>query len=146
MGIDQLGFQSVQLGYLKILKMGNTDPNNTKAGNRIRVYQPGKSPVRDLQARQPSQLDGFQTKLISWFTTPMIALYLSGMTHLSAGHNVALSQLLTARTKLKTARNTYPEAHMDRRTLHSTVARTHKLTASSHSLSDVDSGHLTGIN
>ncbi|KZV21362.1 receptor protein kinase-like protein [Dorcoceras hygrometricum] len=26
-------------------------------------------------------------------TTPMIALYLSGMTHLSAGHNVALSQL-----------------------------------------------------
>ncbi|KZV20687.1 hypothetical protein F511_09664 [Dorcoceras hygrometricum] len=32
MGIDQLGFQSVQLGYLKILQMGNTDPNNTKAG------------------------------------------------------------------------------------------------------------------
>ncbi|KZV45591.1 disease resistance protein-like [Dorcoceras hygrometricum] len=32
MGIDQLGFQSVQLGYLKILQMGNADPNNTKAG------------------------------------------------------------------------------------------------------------------
>ncbi|KZV45151.1 hypothetical protein F511_27746 [Dorcoceras hygrometricum] len=32
MGIDQLGFQSVQLGYLKILQMGNEDPNNTKAG------------------------------------------------------------------------------------------------------------------
>ncbi|KZV54150.1 pentatricopeptide repeat-containing protein mitochondrial [Dorcoceras hygrometricum] len=32
MGIDQLGFQSVQLGYLKILQMGNTDPDNTKAG------------------------------------------------------------------------------------------------------------------
>ncbi|KZV40827.1 hypothetical protein F511_23149 [Dorcoceras hygrometricum] len=32
MGIDQLGFQSVQLGYLKILQMGNTDPNNTNAG------------------------------------------------------------------------------------------------------------------
>ncbi|KZV44318.1 hypothetical protein F511_24951 [Dorcoceras hygrometricum] len=31
MGIDQLGFQSVQLGYLKILQMGNVDPNNTKA-------------------------------------------------------------------------------------------------------------------
>ncbi|KZV44004.1 phosphatidylinositol-4-phosphate 5-kinase [Dorcoceras hygrometricum] len=30
MGIDQLGFQSVQLGYLKILKMGNADPNNKK--------------------------------------------------------------------------------------------------------------------
>ncbi|KZV22273.1 hypothetical protein F511_07474 [Dorcoceras hygrometricum] len=36
MGIDQLGFQSVQLGYLKILQMGNTDPNNTKAEKRIR--------------------------------------------------------------------------------------------------------------
>ncbi|KZV55661.1 hypothetical protein F511_32144 [Dorcoceras hygrometricum] len=36
MGIDQLGFQSVQLGYLKILQMGNTDPNNTKAGKRTR--------------------------------------------------------------------------------------------------------------
>ncbi|KZV28113.1 hypothetical protein F511_27679 [Dorcoceras hygrometricum] len=32
MGIDQLGFQSIQLGYLKILQMGNADPNNTKAG------------------------------------------------------------------------------------------------------------------
>ncbi|KZV54637.1 cyclic nucleotide-gated ion channel 1-like [Dorcoceras hygrometricum] len=32
MGIDQLKFQSVQFGYLKILQMGNTDPNNTKAG------------------------------------------------------------------------------------------------------------------
>ncbi|KZV31940.1 putative glycosyltransferase [Dorcoceras hygrometricum] len=122
-------------------------------------------------------------------TTPMIALYLLGMTHLYAGHNVALSQispghgnlsllklaallvtpnsagtslelksvkeisylssqlhfssliptvrthilfylakqLLTARTKLKTARNTYPEAHTVSRKLYSTVARTYEL-------------------
>ncbi|KZV24417.1 hypothetical protein F511_23737 [Dorcoceras hygrometricum] len=37
MVIDQLGFQSVQLGYLKILQMGNTDPNNTKAGKEYEV-------------------------------------------------------------------------------------------------------------
>ncbi|KZV23094.1 WPP domain-interacting protein 2-like [Dorcoceras hygrometricum] len=30
MGIDQLNLHFVQLGYLKILQMGNTDPNNTK--------------------------------------------------------------------------------------------------------------------
>ncbi|KZV35285.1 hypothetical protein F511_21301 [Dorcoceras hygrometricum] len=37
MGIDQLGFQSVQLGYLKILQMGNADPNNTEAGKEYKV-------------------------------------------------------------------------------------------------------------
>ncbi|KZV40737.1 hypothetical protein F511_14777 [Dorcoceras hygrometricum] len=55
-------------------------------------------------------------------------------------------QLLTARTKLKTARNTYPEAHTHRRTLYSTVTKTHQLTASSRSLSNVEPGFLTGIN
>ncbi|KZV31151.1 hypothetical protein F511_28250 [Dorcoceras hygrometricum] len=35
--IDQLALHSVQLGYLKILQMGNTDPNKTKAGKQIRV-------------------------------------------------------------------------------------------------------------
>ncbi|KZV57493.1 hypothetical protein F511_31869 [Dorcoceras hygrometricum] len=35
-GIDQLALHSVQLGYMKILQMGNTDPNNTKAGKQIR--------------------------------------------------------------------------------------------------------------
>ncbi|KZV21255.1 hypothetical protein F511_25282 [Dorcoceras hygrometricum] len=35
-GIDQLNLRSVQLGYLKILQVGNTDPNNTKAGKQIR--------------------------------------------------------------------------------------------------------------
>ncbi|KZV27557.1 hypothetical protein F511_10961 [Dorcoceras hygrometricum] len=55
-------------------------------------------------------------------------------------------QLLTARTKLKTARNTYPEAHTHRRTLYSTVAKTHQLTAYSRSFSNVEPGFLTGIN
>ncbi|KZV44200.1 protein kinase, catalytic domain containing protein [Dorcoceras hygrometricum] len=36
MGIDLLKFQSVQLGYLKILQLGNTDPNNK---NRKRKYE-----------------------------------------------------------------------------------------------------------
>ncbi|KZV23712.1 hypothetical protein F511_07189 [Dorcoceras hygrometricum] len=78
MGIDQLGFQSVKLGYLKILQMGKA---------------PGKSSVCDLQARQPSQLGGSDTTNLL-ITTPMIALDLSGTTHLSADHNVALSQVL----------------------------------------------------
>ncbi|KZV20946.1 hypothetical protein F511_38291 [Dorcoceras hygrometricum] len=41
-GIDQLALHSVQLGYLKILQMGNTNPNNTKAGKEIR----GQASVR----------------------------------------------------------------------------------------------------
>ncbi|KZV18395.1 hypothetical protein F511_25116 [Dorcoceras hygrometricum] len=36
-GIDQLALHSVQLGYLKILQVGNTDPNNTKVGNKYEV-------------------------------------------------------------------------------------------------------------
>ncbi|KZV15679.1 cyclase-associated protein 1 [Dorcoceras hygrometricum] len=42
MGIDQLALHSVQLGYLKILQMGNTDPKDTKAGKEIR----GQASVR----------------------------------------------------------------------------------------------------
>ncbi|KZV32749.1 hypothetical protein F511_31459 [Dorcoceras hygrometricum] len=79
MGIDQLKFQSVQLGYLMILQMGNTDPNNTKAGKRIR----GPSAIT---ARWSSDTTNQSV------TTPMIALDLSGTKHLSASHNVALSQ------------------------------------------------------
>ncbi|KZV22843.1 hypothetical protein F511_19435 [Dorcoceras hygrometricum] len=37
MGIDQLNLHSVQLGYLKILQMGNTDPNNTKQESKYEV-------------------------------------------------------------------------------------------------------------
>ncbi|KZV52325.1 hypothetical protein F511_38142 [Dorcoceras hygrometricum] len=37
MGIDQLNLPSVQIGYLKILQMGNTDPNNTKQENKYEV-------------------------------------------------------------------------------------------------------------
>ncbi|KZV55846.1 hypothetical protein F511_18836 [Dorcoceras hygrometricum] len=36
-GIDQLNFHSVQLDYLMLLQMGNTDPNKTKAGNKYEV-------------------------------------------------------------------------------------------------------------
>ncbi|KZV56821.1 hypothetical protein F511_17201 [Dorcoceras hygrometricum] len=159
-------------------------------------------------ACQPSQLGGFSDTTNQLVTTPMIALNLSGTTHLSASHNVALSQillrhdsfncsncfltghgthnrrncpgaksvkasqysaqilasttyclwsrtqiwfylsqqLLTARTKLKTARNTYREAHTHMRTLYSTVVKTHQLTASSRFLFNVEPGFLTGIN
>ncbi|KZV40122.1 hypothetical protein F511_41007 [Dorcoceras hygrometricum] len=36
-GIDQLNFHSVQLDYLMLLPMGNTDRNKTKAGNKYEV-------------------------------------------------------------------------------------------------------------
>ncbi|KZV53069.1 hypothetical protein F511_03982 [Dorcoceras hygrometricum] len=37
MGIDLLNLHSVQLGYLKILQVGNIDPNNTKQENKYEV-------------------------------------------------------------------------------------------------------------
>ncbi|KZV18596.1 hypothetical protein F511_41375 [Dorcoceras hygrometricum] len=76
MGIDQLNLHSVQLGYLKILQMGNADPNNTKAGKQIRG------------SVNPSQLGGRHSNPV--VTTPMIALDFSGTTTQSASHNVAL--------------------------------------------------------
>ncbi|KZV16656.1 hypothetical protein F511_42944 [Dorcoceras hygrometricum] len=36
-GIDQLNLHSVQLGYLKILQVGNIYPNNTKQKNKYEV-------------------------------------------------------------------------------------------------------------
>ncbi|KZV51436.1 hypothetical protein F511_20816 [Dorcoceras hygrometricum] len=111
-----MALHSVQLGYLKILQMGNTDPNNTKAGNKYEVKpqyeklsktanhehaiinamncmeaikdqiarpvyqlenhlsrasiprtinQSGKSSVRDIPARQPSQLGGIPKRQVS---------------------------------------------------------------------------------
>ncbi|KZT76887.1 putative protein S-acyltransferase 19-like [Dorcoceras hygrometricum] len=110
-GIDQLALHSVHLGYLKILQMGNIDPNNTKAGKEIRdqcinwqiisvslytrtVYQPEKSSVRDLQSPpvSPSQLGGRHSNPV--VTTPMIALDFSGTTHQSASHNVAFNRII----------------------------------------------------
>ncbi|KZV41674.1 3-hydroxyisobutyryl-CoA hydrolase-like protein 3, mitochondrial [Dorcoceras hygrometricum] len=115
MRIDQLGFQSVQLGYLKILQMGNADPNNTKAGKEYEVkphlytrtvYQPGKSSVR---ASGPSAITArwYSDTTNQSVTTPMIALYLSGTTHLSAGHNVALSQVLNRSKAQYNSHSTY---------------------------------------
>ncbi|KZV48927.1 oxysterol-binding protein-related protein 3C-like [Dorcoceras hygrometricum] len=77
--------------------MGNTDPNNTKAGKQIRGQaSPSsrwKSSVRDILARQPSQLDGSDTTT-PLITTPMIALDHSSTTTQSAGHNVAFNQVI----------------------------------------------------
>ncbi|KZV25128.1 hypothetical protein F511_43302 [Dorcoceras hygrometricum] len=48
MGIDQLNLHSVQLGYLKTLQMGNTDPNNTKAGKEIRGQASVRRAIKQL--------------------------------------------------------------------------------------------------
>ncbi|KZV17430.1 formin-like protein 5 [Dorcoceras hygrometricum] len=130
-GIDQLNLHSVQLGYLKILQVGNTDPNNTKAGKQI----------RGLASTSVS------TGTSSQITTPMIALDFSGTTHQSASHNVAFNQVINQsfnqardispgmanlkpsltgydnsvakklKLNFKTEENTYPKAYTNRGTL-----------------------------
>ncbi|KZV25814.1 hypothetical protein F511_32131 [Dorcoceras hygrometricum] len=73
-------------------------------------------------------------------TTPMIALYLSGTTHLSAGHSVALSQVLN---RSKAHRNHLPKSS---RTLGSSFAKKFDQHCYFAFLCSVDSGHLIGIN
>ncbi|KZV19724.1 hypothetical protein F511_34953 [Dorcoceras hygrometricum] len=68
---------------------------------------------------------------------------LSGMT---ASIAQTAYSLVTAHTTGGTVRELNPEAHTHRRTLYSTVAKTHQLTASLRSLSNVEPGFLTGIN
>ncbi|KZV15959.1 hypothetical protein F511_25376 [Dorcoceras hygrometricum] len=68
------------LGYLKLLQMGNADPNKTKAGNKYEVKP------------HPSQLGGRHSNPV--VTTPTIALDFSGTTQQSASHNVAPNQML----------------------------------------------------
>ncbi|KZV31282.1 hypothetical protein F511_41657 [Dorcoceras hygrometricum] len=115
MGIDQLNLHSVQLGYLKILKVGNADPTNTKAGKQIRgqasldqrinwqikslkpLYHAQqvsrwKSSVRDIQGPSTHHSSVVFRHNNQSITTPMIALDFSGTTNQSASHNVALKQ------------------------------------------------------
>ncbi|KZV46130.1 hypothetical protein F511_13499 [Dorcoceras hygrometricum] len=99
--------------------MGNADPNNTKAGKEYEV-KPQTSVIKacyqlavisieplyphsvstgeiiGLSSSCPSAITArfFSDTTDQSVTTPMIVLYLSGMIHLSAGHNVALSQVL----------------------------------------------------
>ncbi|KZV50550.1 hypothetical protein F511_14209 [Dorcoceras hygrometricum] len=90
-GIDQVALHSVQLGYLKILQMGNTDPNNIKAGKEIRGQASVRRAIKTANHPvSPSQLGGRHSNPI--VTTPMIALDFSGTTHQSASHNVAFNQ------------------------------------------------------
>ncbi|KZV41315.1 nuclear pore complex protein Nup98-Nup96 [Dorcoceras hygrometricum] len=51
MGIDQLKFQSVQLGYLKILQLGNIDPNNKSRKRKYEVKPQNRSrrPANQLE-------------------------------------------------------------------------------------------------
>ncbi|KZV14642.1 hypothetical protein F511_41670 [Dorcoceras hygrometricum] len=107
-------------------------------------------------------------------TTTMIALDLSATTHLSAGHNVALSQMLTkaqivplpsnsTSTDLtqarqlqfdqlvsslvsKTTAGTTSRVQKNQRTLGSDLSKSFERTDSSRFSSDVESGFLTGIN
>ncbi|KZV39005.1 hypothetical protein F511_38570 [Dorcoceras hygrometricum] len=220
MGIDQLGFQSVHPGYLKILQMGNTDPNNTNSGKRVRgqascinrgnhrsviirpvshhssvVIRHNQSvghhsddsvvPIRhdtSVCRSQRGSISGSQSIIGSIYLTrngnfSLLKISTSLVTSNIVGTSLELKsvkefsylssqlhfssliptirthiwfylarKLLSARTKLNTARNTYPEDHTHRRTFYSTVAKTHQLTSSSRSLSNVKPGFLTCIN
>ncbi|KZV57466.1 DNAJ heat shock N-terminal domain-containing protein [Dorcoceras hygrometricum] len=122
-GIDQLNLHSVQLGYLKILQVGNADPNS--------------EPV------SPSQLGGRHSNSV--VTTPMIAFDFSGTTHQSASHNVAFNQVINQsinqaqdakqlKHNFKTEENTYPKAYTNRRTLGQDFTKSVERTGSSRFL------------
>ncbi|KZV58179.1 hypothetical protein F511_35900 [Dorcoceras hygrometricum] len=97
-GIDQLNLYSVHLGYLKILQMGNTDPNNTKQENKYEV-KPHKSAGGNhrsmiFRVHDPITARWSSDTTNQSVTTPMIALDFSGTTNQSASHNVALKQVI----------------------------------------------------
>ncbi|KZV52765.1 hypothetical protein F511_42475 [Dorcoceras hygrometricum] len=119
-GIDRLNLHSVQLGYLKILQMGNADPNNTKQENNTRAnkdriarpaYQLANQNLSSLYTTHSKSAGGNHRSVIfrvrqpitaRWssdttnqsVTTSMIALDFSGTTNQSASHNVALKQVI----------------------------------------------------
>ncbi|KZV22640.1 zinc finger protein 93 [Dorcoceras hygrometricum] len=152
MGIDQLGFQSVQPGYLKILQMGNADPNITKAGKEYEIllrhgsFNCSNCFLTGHGTHNRRNCPGAKSVKASQYSAQILASTTYCLRPRAQIWFYLSQQLLTTRTKLKTARNTYPEAHRHRRTLYSTVAKTHQLTTSSHSLSNVEPGFLTGIN
>ncbi|KZV40562.1 NAC domain-containing protein 90-like [Dorcoceras hygrometricum] len=113
--LGRLNLHSVQLGYLKILQMGNTDPNNAKQENKyeldqrinwqIKSLEPlyhaqqvsrWKSSVRDFRVRQPITARWSSDTTNQSVTTPMIALDFLGTTNQSASHNVALKQVINS--------------------------------------------------
>ncbi|KZV29318.1 hypothetical protein F511_34973 [Dorcoceras hygrometricum] len=81
MGIEQLNFKSIQLGYLKILQMGNTDPKITGThGNGDRPAEPPLCPdwlpedpangaIKDRIARPASQM-AYQLSLYTLHSKP----------------------------------------------------------------------------
>ncbi|KZV30269.1 hypothetical protein F511_39387 [Dorcoceras hygrometricum] len=115
MGIDQLGFQSVQLGYLKILQLGNADPNNTKAGKRVRgqascINRGNHRSVIIRPISHHSSVVFRHNQSVGHHSDD--ALNLSGTTHMSAGHNVALSQV-SKRVTNSTANDVTPTNQND---------------------------------
>ncbi|KZV51670.1 hypothetical protein F511_32022 [Dorcoceras hygrometricum] len=60
MGIDQLGFQSVQLDYLKILQLGNTDPNNKNHENK---YETQTTPKQENKYEVKPQYEELSKQL-----------------------------------------------------------------------------------
>ncbi|KZV31164.1 hypothetical protein F511_16488 [Dorcoceras hygrometricum] len=84
MGIDQLKFQSVHPGYLKILQLGNTDPNNKKQEKEYEVKPQSSRPAKKLAVISIEPL----------YPHSVSTGEIIGTTHLSASHNMALSQVL----------------------------------------------------
>ncbi|KZV51337.1 hypothetical protein F511_12032 [Dorcoceras hygrometricum] len=117
-GIDQLNFHSVQLGYLKLLQMGNTDPNNKSRKRKYELDQSINWQLKSSLYTTHSQSAGGNHRSViigarqpitaRWrhsnpvVTTPTIALDFSGTTQESASHNVAPNQIsswLKSRTR-----------------------------------------------
>ncbi|KZV48675.1 hypothetical protein F511_22915 [Dorcoceras hygrometricum] len=106
MGIDQLALHSVQLGYLKILKMGNTDPKGTKAGKEIRGQASVRRAIKTAnhatcyEMHEAIKESIIKTSVSTEKSSQVEPLYphsistgeIIGTTHLSASHNVALNR------------------------------------------------------
>ncbi|KZV17958.1 hypothetical protein F511_41999 [Dorcoceras hygrometricum] len=135
------------------------------------VYQPGKSLVRDIEARQPSQLDGFQTQLsVGHHSDDSVVPFrhdtsvcrsqcgsISGSQpikgsiflpqQISPGHgNLSLLKRATSLVMPNSAGTCLELNSKISRTPGSSFAKTFDQHCYFALLSSVDSGHLTGIN
>ncbi|KZV46680.1 disease resistance protein [Dorcoceras hygrometricum] len=175
MGIDQLKFQSVQLGYLKILQLGNTDPNNKSRKRKyecinrenhqsviFRLVSHHSSVVfrhnQSVGHHYDDSVGPFRhdtsvcrsqrgSILAAQLVPSILKFYLDRSYSVTEIPAYSTSFLHWSRpTQQGLPRSSNPEANTNRRLLYSAVARTHKSAAPSRFSSNVNSSHLTGIN
>ncbi|KZV18768.1 hypothetical protein F511_23338 [Dorcoceras hygrometricum] len=152
MGIYQLGFQSVQLGYLKILQLGNTAPNNKK---QEKEYEENRSPspanqlaVISIEPLYPHSVSTGEIIVVNksstrTFSSQVLPQQISPGTAISAYTNCFLTGHGTPTGE--TVWELICQS-ISKFSLRSSLRKRSSNTATSCSLSNVASSHLTGIN